>query len=83
MNSRIICSTDALGICCKIYVASLCVSAGAMSKGPVAFREAASFQWQRRDRRQRWTQNEHELLELMRSNQLVACSTYGEANRQC
>ena len=36
-----------------------------------------------RDRRQRWTQNGHELLELMRSNRLVASSTHGEANRQC
>ena len=83
MNSHIICSTDAQGICCKIYVASLCVSAGAMLKRPVTFREAASFQWQRRDRRQRWTQNEHELLEMTRSNQLLASSTYGEVNRQC
>ena len=39
-----------------------------------------------RDRRNKWTQNGHELLELLRSsrsNQLVAMSTHGEANRQC
>ena len=36
-----------------------------------------------RDRRQRWNQNGYDLLELMRSIQLVALSTHGEANRQC
>ena len=36
-----------------------------------------------RDRRQRWTQNGHELSELLRSNRLVAMSTFAEANRQC
>ena len=36
-----------------------------------------------RDRRQRWTQNGHELLELLRSNQFVAISTCAEAHRQC
>ena len=36
-----------------------------------------------RDRRKKWTPSGHELLELWRSNQLVAISTHGEANRQC
>ena len=36
-----------------------------------------------RDRLKTWTQNGHELLELLRSNQLVAISMHGEANRQC
>ena len=31
----------------------------------------------------KWTPNGHELLELLRSNQLVAILTHGEANRQC
>ena len=31
----------------------------------------------------KWTQNGYDLLELMRSNQLVATATHGEANRQC
>ena len=35
-----------------------------------------------RDRRERWTQNGYDLLELMRSNQFVAISTHGEANCQ-
>ena len=36
-----------------------------------------------RDGRKKWNQNGHGLLELLRSDQLVATSTHGEANRQC
>ena len=32
---------------------------------------------------EKWTPNGHELLEFLRSNQHVAISTDGEANRQC
>ena len=35
------------------------------------------------DQRKMWTHIGHELLEMLRSNQLVAISTHGEANRQC
>ena len=36
-----------------------------------------------RDRCKKWAQNGHELLEVLRSNQLVSTSTHGEANRRC
>ena len=36
-----------------------------------------------RDRYKKRTQHGHELLEVLRSNQHVAISTHGEANRQC
>ena len=35
------------------------------------------------DQRKMWTHIGHELLEMLRSSQLVAISTHGEANRQC